>query len=340
MAEVKVCGGIRWRPELAKKRRFTLGRILRVLRPYSGVPASALMLPPIAENSSTQGYLSLVLIAKNEATYILEWIEFHRMLGVDHVYLYDNGSTDDTLESVEPYIESGYLTWIPWVSFDLNARPQFQAYAHALCNFGSQWRWMGFIDVDEFFFPLQTDSLKSALSFYEGLPAIALHWHMFGFSGHKQRPVGLVIENYTKRAPVPSLLPDAEKILKWKSIVHPPSIKAVCGPHLFMLRDGRIGAYDENREWIVKDSRPHSASSILRLNHYFTKSESELATKMAKGSVGGKLVNNLGPKPWLGDRANSVEAETVTDDSILRFVAALNARLASETVAHRGTSVG
>ena len=39
--------------------------------------------------------LSLTLIVKNEAFYIKEWIEFHRMIGVTHFYIYDNESSDD-----------------------------------------------------------------------------------------------------------------------------------------------------------------------------------------------------------------------------------------------------
>ena len=38
--------------------------------------------------------LSLTLIVKNEAFYIKEWIEFHRMIGVTHFYIYDTYSAE------------------------------------------------------------------------------------------------------------------------------------------------------------------------------------------------------------------------------------------------------
>ena len=40
--------------------------------------------------------LSVVCAVKNEADDLLEWLHFHRLAGVDHFYLYDNESTDET----------------------------------------------------------------------------------------------------------------------------------------------------------------------------------------------------------------------------------------------------
>ncbi|MEE1110133.1 MAG: glycosyltransferase family 2 protein, partial [Lachnospiraceae bacterium] len=40
--------------------------------------------------------LAVVVIVKNEELYIREWIEYHRLAGISHIYLYDNGSTDKT----------------------------------------------------------------------------------------------------------------------------------------------------------------------------------------------------------------------------------------------------
>jgi hypothetical protein len=319
----------------AHRRKPSLKALLRAFgsRPRVGRSDKAIRLPKIRRAPVLHGYLSAVVIAKDEASYLVEWLEFHRLVGFEHVYLYDNGSTDGTPQVLRPYLQSGYVTFIPWASYDLDGRIQYQAYAHALCNFGPSWRWMAFIDVDEFLFPLESRSLRTVLSAYEDLPAIGVQWHMFGPSGHKRRPAGLVIENYTKRAPVPSLAKDAKRLSKWKSIVDPTKVKAVSSPHAFTLEDWREGAYDEDRRWIVKSQKGKSVSKILRLNHYFTKSEEELAIKMAKGSVGAKLKKNARPKTWAASRAEPLETQTVTDKAILRFAAQLRKRLG-------GTAVG
>ena len=306
-------------------------RLARRLRHKAKRPDKEVVLPAVNGSGVREGYLTAVVIAKNEASYLVEWLEFHQLVGIEHVYIYDNGSTDLTRDVLRPYLECGYVTYIPWASFDQNAVPQRQAYAHALCNFGPRWRWMAFIDVDEFLFPLKNDSLQTVLPAYDDLPAVGVHWHMFGFSGHMRRPPGLVIESYTQRAPIPSGRDDM--LIKWKSIVDPTKVKAVVSPHVFMLEDGRKGAYDEDRRWILKTQHATAPSSILRLNHYFTKSQDELAAKIAKGSVGRLFIQGTSSKNFAAQRAAAVELKTVKDEAILRFAAPLRERMAAARAA-------
>lgn len=63
---------------------------------------------------STYKYkLSLVLIIRDEADYINEWIEYHRLAGAEHFYIYDDESLDDLGNRVKDYIEEGIVTYIP-----------------------------------------------------------------------------------------------------------------------------------------------------------------------------------------------------------------------------------
>ena len=47
---------------------------------------------------------------KNEGTYIQEWLEFHQMVGIDHFYIWDDSSTDNTRAVLAPYVRSGVVT--------------------------------------------------------------------------------------------------------------------------------------------------------------------------------------------------------------------------------------
>ncbi len=304
-------------PRLRTRMRKALG--------VKSKPSKEILLPASSASRVRKGYLSVAAIAKNEASYLVEWLEFHRLVGVEHVYLYDNGSTDQTRAVLAPYISSGFVTLMPWTSFDASVVPQYQAYAHCLSNFGPLWRWMLFIDIDEFVFPMQADSLHEVLPAYDDLPAVTLHWHMFGCSGHKTRPDGFVIENYTRRACIPSSVDDPD-LSKWKTIVDPTSVKGVISPHMFLLTDGRKGAFDENRQWVDKSERANEASRILRLNHYFTKSEEELAAKIARGSAC-RLPADTRAKDWAAVRAASIDADTIEDTAILRFAGPLRERI-------------
>ncbi len=52
-------------------------------------------------------YLGLVAIFRGEDSYLVEWIEFHRMMGVDHFILYDNGLEKSSQILLKPYIDKG-----------------------------------------------------------------------------------------------------------------------------------------------------------------------------------------------------------------------------------------
>ena len=72
---------------------------------------------PVA-NRSPAHYLCAAVIVKREAAAMGEWLAFHRLVGVDHVAVYDHESGDDerpTLASVlAPYAARGATTLHPW----------------------------------------------------------------------------------------------------------------------------------------------------------------------------------------------------------------------------------
>ena len=45
--------------------------------------------------SRSEDYLAACTIYRDAAEYLPEWIEFHRLMGVERFFLYDNGSADD-----------------------------------------------------------------------------------------------------------------------------------------------------------------------------------------------------------------------------------------------------
>jgi hypothetical protein len=47
--------------------------------------------------------IAVCALFKDEAPYLLEWLAFHRMIGVDLFVLYDNGSSDGGADLVRGY---------------------------------------------------------------------------------------------------------------------------------------------------------------------------------------------------------------------------------------------
>ena len=50
----------------------------------------------------------------NEAAWLREWLEFHRMQGVERFLVYDDQSTDDLGAVLAPYVATGLVEVIRW----------------------------------------------------------------------------------------------------------------------------------------------------------------------------------------------------------------------------------
>lgn len=75
--------------------------------------------------------LAVVTIAKNEAPYIKEWLDYHLLAGVNHFYIYDNDSSDNQKEVLQPYVDAGIVTYI----FYPGKARQYEAYNDAILNY-------------------------------------------------------------------------------------------------------------------------------------------------------------------------------------------------------------
>jgi hypothetical protein len=233
--------------------------------------------------------LAIVLIVKNEERHVAEWAKFHLQAGVRHFYVYDNGSTDATLTQLIAAVGVQNVTVIPWAQKLRSGRDgaelhnQVLAYAHAVQNFGSEYRWMSFIDVDEFLVPKSGATLPECLSHLENEVNISLPWHMFGRNGFELPPEGGVVRNYTQRHPDPMSV--QKGMCNFKMIVDPCHVTAL-KVHVIetdgaadSVNDTGVSAAASGR----KQAKFYSAQHI-QLNHYYTRSSDELEEKLSRGS--------------------------------------------------------
>ena len=203
-------------------------------------------------------YLSVVAVLKDEAKNLREWLDFHIDVGVDHFYLYDNGSTDGTKIICESYDNVTY-------TYNTMDMCQMACYYNALTAYRDQSKWMAFIDLDEFLFSPSED-LKECLKDFEQFPGIAVNEVFFGSNGHETRPSGGVLRNYTKR--------EKEINKHIKSIVQPPfTLCSADNPHSFWYKQG--GAVNEKKEPCPGPFNEPASVDRLRINHYWVKSKEE-----------------------------------------------------------------
>lgn len=133
--------------------------------------------------------VSICAIFKDEADYLKEWIEFHRIVGVEHFYLYNNKSTDNYLEVLSPYIRMGIVSLIDWPK----PQGQLSAYKNFMETKRNETRWVGLIDIDEFVVPNSTESIYDFLQQFNNKPAVIVYWKIFGTSGKIKRDVSNLI---------------------------------------------------------------------------------------------------------------------------------------------------
>lgn len=230
--------------------------------------------------------ISIAAILKNECPYILEWIAYHRVIGIDWFFIADNASDDGSTELLCTLHNAGIITRIPHPPLP-GVAPQLPAYKEIMRRHKDDADWTAFIDADEFLFV--TDGENSIRPFMAevdqdtSIGAIGVNWAVYGSSGHVHASPELVIERFSKRA---------EK--EWIANAHYKSIvrnKAWAGthrnPHLFFLSNGYRLAHPTGGTIEPHPTRGEGLSADiiwdrLRLNHYVVKSKSEFMHRKRK----------------------------------------------------------
>ena len=268
--------------------------------------------------------IAIAAIFKGEDQYLREWIEFHRIVGVEHFFLYDNGDSESSRNILKPYTEAGIVTYIPFPEFDEKilrssygrrnfSRLSMQNLAMGDCviNYSSRFRWLLKIDIDEFLYPLPPhETLPEVFSLLdsEKIKGMAFRASRFGPSGQEKNSSLPVIERFTKRYP--------DYDCNWKVAGKSSCIDSSAGYHTchhFFYR------FDP----LKKELTDAVTSKYVHLNHYYIKSREEYLAKIEYHSKGHKA-GKENPDKW--PRADQ-EASFEDDGKILRFLGELKARL-------------
>jgi len=250
---------------------------------------------------------------KNEEPYLREWLEFHLMVGVEHFYVYDNGSTDGYEAVLAPDIERGLVTLHHWPLHP----DQPGAYNACLERYRRNARWIGFIDIDEFVVPSTGESIVEPLDLYLDYGAVALNWLMFSTSGHMLKPEGLVTESFTRC--------QAGGNRHVKVFMQPARTRRITTSH-------SVECIDPYFTVTVRGERLDGPYSVpptlepLRINHYWTKSMEEwFMQKLSRGEIDGVKHLRNAQGIIMAER----DYATGDDHEIQRFVPALKERLAA-----------
>jgi Glycosyl transferase family 2 len=225
--------------------------------------------------------VALIAPVKQETPHLLEWIAYHRALGVEAFVLGDNGGSDHTSELLQALDAAGLVMRLDWqgeiafqLRFDIDAIQRMCGLAD-VCSI---------TDADEFLRPLGgRQNISAAIAEIFARPevsAAALGWATYGSSGRIEPGVGLVTERFTHRAPDDHV---SHRVVK--TIVRPERLAGMVNPHQVRLTSGEyVDDCGNPVRWSRIPAAVKSSSwNSLRVDHFVTKSRREFETKVKRG---------------------------------------------------------
>lgn len=254
-------------------------------------------------------------IFQNEAPYLKEWIEFHKMMGVQRFVLVNDRSTDNFQDVLRPYIDAGDVQLLAspcpehwqgaaWVKYQCAI---FRAFCEQLRGVS---RWLALIDIDEFIVPAHADNLVELLADHEEFGGIYIRWDAFGTS---YVPRILDSELLTEKLHLKA------RFIKGRDMLG----KSIVKPHRVLHTDVHRCELLPGYEYLDSNPGMEDESPRIKVNHYWTRDEHFLLNE--------KLPRTARIKEWNVDEER-IELyrhafNDVPDHSMERFLPELRRRV-------------
>lgn len=187
--------------------------------------------------------------------YLIEWIDYHRNIGVDKFIIYDNESETPIKDVLSEYSNIVIINNINGLNM------QIKAYNHCIENNKNDFDWIIFIDDDEF---IVCKDIRVFLNKNNDFDCIKLKWKTFGSNSYKIKPENGLLKSFIKRLPDNNPFNNQVKL-----IVKPNQISEFISPHECRFKNNNVK--------ILKDL------NNIYINHYFLKSEEEFKRKLKRG---------------------------------------------------------
>lgn len=204
----------------------------------------------------------VVCVAKDENQYIEEWVDYNRKLGFDEIFMYENDWNCP--------IERPFLKKIKYPG----KHKQMPSYNHFLKNYGDNYDWIAFFDVDEYLVLKKHNNIKDFFTEHHNNYGIAVNWVFFGADGKRERGEhqNSLLKQFTKRQdPVDQHI---KTILKGNSKV------MMTLPH-----NSNIGILDTNGKKVSGPYNPMGPIDQVQLNHYHHKTYQDWLVRCDRGQA-------------------------------------------------------
>ena len=274
------------KPSFSQWRKEKRMHHLRSEIPPFELTSSLYLVPEVKERALDGGsYVGACLVVRDDHDYIVEWINHHLSLGIKPIYLYDHLSLPPLDTFVKSFINDGRVVYerVNLKGSTGGLSPQLYAYERCLSDHGAKHTWLAFLDVDEFLIfrnSMPVQSLPAFLLDYEKFSALAVHWILFGSSGHEVKPSRNVLRSYIRCMPLKHT-----QHLFVKSIVNTRcTVGTTDSPHSFKHNCSSPSVRTNNMPIHGATAVDFPVHESLVIHHYATKSLEDFELKVLKGS--------------------------------------------------------
>lgn len=275
----------------------------------------------------------LVSTMKNEGPYLLEWLAYHKSIGIDEFCIFSNDCTGGTNLILNRLDQMGV---IKHYDNPLGSRmdPQRAAYSRAgKTDFVRSADWVLIVDADEFLNIHVGDRSTDALIDAFGAPdAISINWRLMGSEGQSKMTNDpfkgdLVMERFTRG----SNFDEPENGLVWgfKTLfrpgkfcffgVHRPKwnkkVETVRGMVTWTNAAGEpMGDQYLQKGW--HGNKDNVTNKFAQVNHYAIKSREDFLLKRLRGTANSKNKDRIDMEYWDKYDINSIEYTTIPTDGV------------------------
>jgi glycosyltransferase involved in cell wall biosynthesis len=244
------------------------------LKLFSSSEFSSRVKDAAARAGSGRG-VALCVRIRDEAADLREFVEYYLAAGVSQIFFYEARSSDNFREVLEPFVAAGFVTLIEgWPHVPISPAAEHDCILRCIGHYA----WIGFVDADEFVVIRDGRSIPDFLdNVPDRIPAVALHWQMFGSSGHTKRPNLPVILAYGRR--------EAKPNLHVKVFVRPGRVRFQRNSHSWYYRGIFSAAVNELNVKVWGSTAVPPTAELAWINHYYHKSLEEFQRKAQRNSI-------------------------------------------------------
>lgn len=196
-------------------------------------------------------------LAKLSSREMIQWLGYLRYAGFQHVYVYDAfvAPSESQRDVIEPFVQSGFATYIDWSAHNPYTiqGTQVAAYQDCINKFGKDSKWQAAIDIDEYPFSprdLNQNFMARFLNEYSknnaDISEITMPNYLFLGKPINDKTEPLLIARIRRRTPKPAN----------------PLVKPIYKP-------AAIGWAQVHHNGVKSGHSQNSPDTMLRMNHYW-----------------------------------------------------------------------